>query len=58
MKNDTESLSNDCASLFAAFVQVRDRKARAEIIKLAERCSFFDDIGIVQFSNVENPRER
>ncbi|UPK38264.1 hypothetical protein IVB18_14030 [Bradyrhizobium sp. 186] len=35
--------------LLATFMKVRDRKARAEIVKFAERCSHFDRGGVVAF---------
>jgi hypothetical protein len=41
--------TDECLALLANFMKVRDRKARAEIIKFAERCAYFDPGGIVDF---------
>lgn len=41
--------TDECLALLANFMKVTDRKARAEIIKFAERCAYFDPGGIVDF---------
>jgi len=43
--------SDECLLLLATFMKVKDRKARAEIIKFAARCAHFDRGGIVTFES-------
>ncbi|WP_456666462.1 hypothetical protein [Bradyrhizobium sp. USDA 3240] len=48
--------SDECLALLASFMRVRDRKARAEIVKFAQRCAYFESGGIVSFG-LETPRD-
>ena len=48
--------SDECLVLLASFMRVRDRKARAEIVKFAQRCADFEPGGIVSFG-LETPRD-
>lgn len=41
--------SDEFQALFDAFMNVKDRKARTAIIKLAERCAHFGQAGLVSF---------
>ncbi|PDT69815.1 hypothetical protein CO675_38165 [Bradyrhizobium sp. C9] len=51
-----EVSSDECLVLLASFMRVRDRKARAEIVKLAQRCADFESGGIVSFG-LGTPRD-
>ena len=42
VKRNERKRIDDAIRLVAAFMRVGDRKARAEIIKLAEQCAAFD----------------
>lgn len=53
--HDRARLTDDCLRLLDVFVRVRDRKSRAQIIKFAQRFSFFDDIGMLHFNSLEQP---
>lgn len=48
--------SDECLVLLASFMRVRDRKARDEIVKFAQRCAYFGSGGIVSFG-LETPRD-
>ncbi|QOZ32343.1 hypothetical protein [Bradyrhizobium sp. CCBAU 53421] len=41
--------SDECLALLASFMRGRDRKARAEIVRFAQRCAYFEPGGIVSF---------
>ena len=43
--------SDECIALLMAFMQISDRKSRAEVVKFAERCAQFGSGGIVSFGN-------
>ena len=49
MEQKDDVHTDECLALLGSFMKVKDRKARAEIIKLAERCAYFDAGGIVVF---------
>ena len=51
-----EVSSDECLVLLASFMRVRDRKARAEIVKFAQRYADFKSGGIVSFG-LETPRD-
>ena len=51
-----EVSSDECLVFLASFMRVRDRKARAEIVKFAQRCADFKSGGIVSFG-LETPRD-
>lgn len=45
--NDDAVLTEDCFSLFSSFTRVRDRKARAQIIKLARQFAEFEEMSAI-----------
>ena len=42
--------ADECLALLARFIKVKDRKARAAIIDLADRHAHFDQGGVVAFN--------
>ena len=47
--------ADECLALLACFIKVKDRKARAAILRLAERYAHFDQIGVAAFNHDLRP---
>jgi hypothetical protein len=47
--HDDDVYTDECLGLLSLFMKIKDRKARAEIIRFAERCVYFDGGGVVDF---------
>ncbi len=46
-----EISADECLALLACFIKVKDRKARAAILHLAERYAHCDQVGVVSFGS-------
>lgn len=52
---ESDVSADECLALLACFIKVKDRKARAAILRLAERYAHFDQIGVAAFNHDLRP---